>query len=32
MSAYHSVDRGDSVSVHLKAGKWGIPWYEVWKY
>jgi hypothetical protein len=30
-SFFRSVDRGDSVSVHLKAGKWGIPWYEVWK-
>jgi len=30
-SFFRSVDRGDSVSVHLKAGKWGIPWYEVRK-
>lgn len=30
-SFYRSVDQGDSVSVYLKAGEWGIPWYEVWK-
>ena len=30
-SFFRSVSQGDSVSVHLKAGKWGIPWYEVWK-
>jgi hypothetical protein len=28
---YYSVRQGDSVSVYLGAGKWGIPWYEVRK-
>jgi hypothetical protein len=28
---YHHVVPGDSVSVYLKAGKWGIPWYQVAK-
>ncbi len=28
-SFYRSVNQGDSVSVYLNAGKWGIPWYQV---
>jgi uncharacterized protein YxeA len=31
-SFYRLVNQGDSLDVHLKEGKWGIPWYEVWKY
>jgi hypothetical protein len=30
-SFYHGVRRGDSVNVYLKAGTWGIPWYQVAK-
>lgn len=26
---YHSVSSGDSVTIELHPGKWGIPWYEV---
>jgi hypothetical protein len=31
-SFYRSVEQGDSVSVYLNTGKWGIPWYRVSKY
>jgi len=30
-SFYYSVGQGDSVSVYLGSGKWGIPWYQVRK-
>lgn len=30
-SFYYGVARGDSVSVYLRAGEWGIPWYQVAK-